>query len=303
MKNTLVRLGTSGYSYRDWIGTFYPEGTSQRGFLEFYSRHFDFVEINSSFYRMPDASLFARMRSRVSPGFTFSVKAPREFTHGLPDGGLPGPGQLRMLSTQFRDSLAPLREAQVLEAVLLQFPFRFRYKPENRRYLAAVIDSLAELPVAVELRHTAWYEAAGLGPGLAERGAVQVQVDLPPLPDLPSLSGSRPHTDESLRANMAYLRLHGRRTDTWWTGTNESRYHYSYPDSELSEFARIVSAAIERGVRQIVAFNNHFEANAARDAARLRRMLWQETPKRQEDGLNLPRANGKPGGGDGIANR
>ncbi|MEL7674540.1 MAG: DUF72 domain-containing protein, partial [Chloroflexota bacterium] len=77
----MIRIGTSGYSYDDWVGPFYPEGASKNEFLDYYRQHFGTTELNFTYYRMPSARMLANIGNKVQPGFRFSVKAPGEITH------------------------------------------------------------------------------------------------------------------------------------------------------------------------------------------------------------------------------
>src|SRR5687767_2749009 len=117
-----IRIGTSGFSYADWKGYFYPAEIKQGEMLRYYSRRFQTVEVNSTYYRMPTPATLVQMARKVPDGFDFSVKAPGEITHGEECP----PEAFR----QFRDALEPLQEAEMLGAVLAQFPWSFRRTPE-----------------------------------------------------------------------------------------------------------------------------------------------------------------------------
>ncbi|HID10454.1 MAG TPA: DUF72 domain-containing protein, partial [Candidatus Latescibacteria bacterium] len=121
-----VRIGTSGYSFEDWRGTFYPENLPKAEMLPYYARHFDLVEVNATYYRIPPPYTFRRMLQKVPEGFGFTAKVPKEWTHEGKGGEVAGP---------FREAIVPLVEAGVLLGLLAQFPWRFRDTPENRDYL------------------------------------------------------------------------------------------------------------------------------------------------------------------------
>ncbi|HVP19787.1 MAG TPA: DUF72 domain-containing protein, partial [Spirochaetia bacterium] len=202
-----ILLGTSGYSYDDWIGPVYPPGTRRQDFLGLYSSEFPIVELNFSFYQQPAARTLERMVSVTPPGFLFALKANRTMTHEI------GEDWEEQIST-FRSGISPLLEADRLAAILLQFPYSFGYTPESRERLAAICGRLDGLPLAVEFRKSDWMRPQVLE-GLRERKVALVSVDEPDLPRL-----LRPTTE--VTSDFAYLRFHGRNKAKWWTGDNAS---------------------------------------------------------------------------------
>ena len=106
-----LRLGTSGYAYKDWVGPFYPPGVPQGEWLSFYAQRFDTVEINSTYYRVGPKSSYAAMRAKVGDEFVFSVKAPGDVTHVRREDPVP-------ILSEFFNAIAPLGRGPVL----LQFP-------------------------------------------------------------------------------------------------------------------------------------------------------------------------------------
>lgn len=121
-----ILIGTSGYSYDDWIGPVYPLGTSKKDFLSLYSSEFPIVELNFSYYRQPSASMLERMIVGTPGGFSFALKAHRSMTHEI------GDTWAEDIAT-FREGVKPLQEAGRLSAILLQFPYSFSYTPESRK--------------------------------------------------------------------------------------------------------------------------------------------------------------------------
>ncbi len=251
-------VGTSGYSYPDWVGPVYPEGTRPKDYLPLYAKRFGFVELNFCFYRQPEAAAVERLRSRAPAEFQFSAKAHRSLTHERP-------ADVREAARVFLEGIRPLRESGQLAAVLLQFPYRFHYAPESRRYLDQVCRALEGVPLAVEFRNRDWQRERVVAE-LARRGVSLVSVDLPSLPELPPplLSPTSP---------MAYIRFHGRSAATWWSGDNASRYDYRYSSAELEEWARRALEALGTLSVMIVAFNNHYRGQAVVNAAEFRDLL------------------------------
>ena len=123
MSNILI--GTSGYSFLDWVGPFYAAGTQQKDMLDQYVRNFQAVEINFSFYRIPTAKTMEGIARRTPPGYRIWVKANQAVTH---EGNL-------SVTPAFRDGIAPVAAAGKLAGVLLQWPQRFHRTIENRKFL------------------------------------------------------------------------------------------------------------------------------------------------------------------------
>jgi uncharacterized protein YecE (DUF72 family) len=163
-------LGCSGWAYDDWVGPFYPVGTPPGEYLERYAQVFRSVEVDSSFYRPPGSFLVRRWADRTPSGFRFALKIPRDVTHEASE-------QSRAVLDGFLRSLAPLRSAEKLGPIVLQFPASFRAAEAPR-----LADLLAAVPrefaLAVELRHGSWWTPA-TRTLLEERGAALVWSVVP----------------------------------------------------------------------------------------------------------------------------
>jgi len=275
-----IRVGTSGWSYPSgegtWNGIFYP-AKKTKGFddLAFYAEHFDTVEVNSSFYRVPAIKSTQDWARRTPGGFEFSLKLFQKFTH--PEMFLKAtgkdPGDVdRKDVDDFRAALDPLASAGKLGALLAQFPASFKNEPGSRDYLAWLLHAFQEYPVAVELRHKSFSDdPAETMELLREHGAALVQID-------------EPKFKTSIRQNRLpnvktfyYLRLHGRNAAQWWKhDKSEDRYNYLYSGEELDP---IVDAAEEasRDVKKAYLYaNNHFSAKSVATAATIKQKLGQE---------------------------
>jgi uncharacterized protein YecE (DUF72 family) len=255
-----VLVGTSGYSYDDWVGPVYPPGTPRQDFLSLYAREFPVVELNFSYYRQPNPGTLERMVAGTAPGFTFSMKAHRSMTHEI------GESWEKDIQT-FRDGIRPMVESGRLAAVLLQFPYSFGYTPESRSRLATLCGKLEGLPVAVEFRRSEWMKDQ-VFEGLRSRGVSLVGVDEPDLPNLVP-----PLTETTGR--FGYVRFHGRNKGAWWTGDNASRYDYLYDNGELEEWVQRIRLILERVPLLLLFFNNHWRGNAAQNAREMRLLLVQ----------------------------
>ena len=155
-----ILVGIAGWSYPDWKGLVFPRET-QFNKLEYLARYFNTVEINTSFYSIPSLKLVEGwLRSvRSNPEFSFAVKVHKQLTHGE-DTQKGQPQIVESTVRAFNEVLEPLRGAGKLGALLLQFPYRFHYTPENRDYLCAVLDVFREYPLVAEVRHRSFAQAS-----------------------------------------------------------------------------------------------------------------------------------------------
>lgn len=254
-----ILVGTSGYSYDDWRGSFYPDALPKEEFLRYYSLFFPFAELNFSYYAMPTYRGLASMAERTPQAFGFSLKAHRSLTHE------PGPAW-RDAAKDFVGAASALAERDRLLAVLVQLPFSFHHTPERRRYLADLLDALAPLPLAVEFRNDEW-QGPRVEEELDRRGVGVVMVDRPELPGLPPQS-------EAVTGKLGYVRFHGRNEASWWDGDATSRYDYLYSPEELEAAAPRLRRMASKA-RLLVAFNNHARGNAPRNASELKAMIAQ----------------------------
>ncbi len=256
-------IGTSGYSYTDWVGCFYPSGMRQGDFLQYYSDRFDMTELNFTYYRQPEASQISRMAETVRKEFIFTVKAHRTLTHEI------NPAVLQQESQTFLQGIEPLLQEDKLKAVLFQFPHSFHYTDQNRRYLDTLLNTFQGIPSALEFRGRDWQRPSVYGE-LDRRGVALVNVDEPRLYSLPK------PTALVTSDRLAYVRFHGRNRENWWGGDNVSRYDYCYSDAELKEWVPRVKEMLERAGVVLLVFNNHSRGQAVQNAIRLREMLKAE---------------------------
>jgi len=162
-------------------------------------------------------------------------------------------------------AIEPLRRSGRLEAVLFQFPYSFRYTPENRRYLDRLLKYFGDVPKAVEFRKADWYGDKVIE-GMKSRAVPLVSLDMPNLPKLPPQS-------DVVTAPVAYIRLHGRNGEAWWGSDEHARYDYEYTDGELEAVAARIGRVAELAHRVLVYLNNHPFGKAVRNARTLGKML------------------------------
>lgn len=264
----MIQIGTSGFSYADWIGPVYPAGLPAREQLGFYAREFNTVEINTTYYRVPDARLVRGWAEKTPAGFTFSVKAHQALTHEREQPDF----------APFAAAVQPLAEAGKLACILAQFPYSFHPTAGNRDYLRRVRDGLGDLPAVIEFRHTGWVNE-GTFELLRALGLGYCCVDEPRLQGLlpPVAAATGP---------VAYVRFHGRNAAKWYQHEQAwERYNYTYAPAELQEWLpklRQLDAAAEL---TLVYFNNHYAGQAVRGARDLGQLLLIPDPLSSQGGL------------------
>ncbi|MBD3349365.1 MAG: DUF72 domain-containing protein [Candidatus Eisenbacteria bacterium] len=260
-----IRLGTSGYSFADWVGTFYPEGTPRNRMLEEYVRHFDVVEINSSYYRIPESRMFARMEEKTPDGFEFVVKLFKGMTHEIEDDAT--------MYRAFAESVLPLKEAGKFGGYLAQFPWGFKNTPEARDHLCELRSRFGDDPVFIEFRHNSWIRPETFDLLRAE-GLGYCSVDEPDLKGLvPSLVDAT--------TPVGYVRLHGRNAKNWWGRGGGDRYDYDYSAEELSEWKNKLLTLEEKVQKVYAFFNNCHAGHAARNAELMLELLGDELGERR----------------------
>jgi uncharacterized protein YecE (DUF72 family) len=255
-----VRVGTSGYHFKDWVGTIYPQGMPSSEFLPYYAQMFDCVEVNTTYYRVPGPALFEGMLKKVPAGFSFVVKTPKEMTHQRE--------QFDEVVKPFLAGIEPVRDAGRLSGLLAQFPYAFKPNPAGVNHLEKMAKALvgAGIPVNVEFRHSGWYGEETFSK-LRELGLGFVNVDLPRLSKLPGPSNIA-------TSPIAYYRLHGRNAEMWWKHPTPShRYNYLYNDDELQGWTDRIEE-MRPQVDAIFAFTNNCRMGASIiDALRMKQLL------------------------------
>lgn len=244
-----VWVGTSGFSYRHWRGgVFYPPGLVQRQELEYYARHFDTLELNNSFYRLPSSERFAAWRARTPEDFIFAVKASRYITH------------IRRLH-ECRDALwLLLNNARELGPKL--GPVLFQLPASAALDYSRLQEFLKILPqgqrFVFEFRNPAWL----IEPvhDLLRAHGVALCLAVSPLAPAP---------EPVLTASFSYLRMHA-------GGGSEG----AFTPSELRHWSRVAAGLRERGADLYVYFNNDWRGFAVADALRLREMLMGKVGRR-----------------------
>ncbi len=253
-----IRIGTSGYSFEDWRGPFYPEGVGKGKMLDHYVKFFRTVEINSTYYGIPHPAVMANISKKAPDGFDFMVKVPQSFTHRRTD--------LEADCAAYLEALRPMAETGKLAGVLAQFPYSFKFNSESLDYLGIVKQALADHRLFVEFRHRGWVNRTMYDRLCAEKIGY-VCVDEPALPGLLE-------PDCFATTNTAYIRLHGRNSEHWWKG-GPLRYDYKYSEEELEEWGKKIDKLKKKGKVEnlYVFFNNCHLGKAAGNASDMRELL------------------------------
>jgi uncharacterized protein YecE (DUF72 family) len=260
----MFKVGTSGFSYADWKGHFYPKGIQERDMLAFYAERYPVVEINSTYYRVPAVKNVRAMVDKTPEDFEFVVKAHRSITHDRepPQRSLP----------PFLEAIEPMMESSKLGCLLFQFPNSFRHSQSSIEFLVDIRDHLPrEWPSVVEFRHSGWLRGSVYETLAAmELGFVNC--------DMPSIRGLMPPTD-LVTSDVSYVRLHGRNAGAWYDHDQAwERYDYAYSDQELTEWVPRLMDIARRSRKAYVVFNNHPRGQSAKNADTMRRKLADADP-------------------------
>jgi uncharacterized protein YecE (DUF72 family) len=270
-----LRIGTAGWSYKDWDGIFYPPGMQRRKQhpLEYLARFFDTTEINTSFYGplKPElAKLWCRKVAAVNKDFLFTAKLYRAFTHS-PMSLLEPTSAASIRPTdedesRTREGLDALATEGRLGALLIQFPVSFKNTSLNREYLDRLLRQFIEYPRVVEVRHSSWNDAETLA-AFAQKNVGFCNIDQP-------LLGRSLAPTEHVTGAIGYIRLHGRNYQQWFDSDNRNdRYNYLYSKRELEDWKERIDSVVERALATYVITNNHFESKAGVNALELKAMI------------------------------
>lgn len=228
-------IGCSGFHYRHWKGSFYPDDLAQKRWFEFYASQFSTLELNVTFYRFPRLEVLKTWYDKAPANFRFAVKAPKAITHFKQFHGT-----VDMLTDFYTTILAGLQEK--LGPVLFQFPPRFRYEPERLQRVLNQLDP--GFDNVLEFRHPGWWREE-VYTALRRRGVSFCGMSHPDLPDEPVVTGP-----------VAYYRFHG----------VPDLYRSAYSDQQLETFVARLKAS--PGIEQAWCYFNNDAAVAAIPDAR-----------------------------------
>ncbi len=237
-----VKVGCSGWSYNHWVGVFYPEKTEKKNFLSFYSKFFDTVEVNSTFYHLPFTGYVKGWVRKVPKGFLFSVKLNKKITHvkKLVDAS--------KNCELFLERIKPLKENNCLGPILVQLP------PSLHRDTDLLENFFTQLPLnkyrfTVEFRHKSWFHHETFNI-LRKLGVAFCIISAPRFPEIVEVT-----------TDFTYIRFHGK--ERW--------YSYNYTEKELRLWGSRIK---EMDVEEVfVYFNNDFNGYAVKNALELKKIM------------------------------
>ena len=261
----MIRIGTSGWKYKDWDGIVYPK-PKPRGFdeLAYMAGYVNAIEINSSYYGPPRPSAAKKWVESVAvnPDFRFTAKLYHSFTHERE----PAPHDER----DFKEGIAPLMDAGRFGALLLQFPWSFKNSAENRDYVIGLQRRFREYPLVLEVRHSTWTSAEILDL-LGDLGIGLCNIDQP-------LFGKSIKPGAQATSPIGYIRLHGRNYKSWFDekANVRERYDYLYPVGELEPWVDRVKEVAAKTEETYVMSNNHNLGKATVNALQITSILEGE---------------------------
>ncbi len=247
-------IGTSGYKYDDWEGVYYPEGIKGNQFLSYYGKEFNTVEINFTYYTLPNPFIFQHMLKKVDKDFIFSIKAHCSATHKR--------DLCKEDLQKYFQSVKCLSREGRLGCILLQFPYSFKYSECNIKYLKELAKLYEGYNPVVEFRNISWMkkEVVSL---LESLGLSFCNVDEP------NIGGLLPPTAITT-SSIGYIRFHGRGVKNWWNPEHAyQRYDYSYTTDELLEWVPRIKRIAKSTKKTFIYFNNHYRAKAVKSAQAL----------------------------------
>ena len=292
-----ILVGTASWSDPGFVEHWYPKKMPPGERLAWYAQHFDLVEVNSSFYSVPDPRLTERWCHSTPDGFIFDVKLHQLLSRHSTNSKLLPPALQKQAETdqkgrvkltpkleaamidEFRRPLEILRRNEKLGALLLQLSPVFSSRKHSLEELDDLLGALSEYRLAVELRNRNWVEGDEREPTLdffRKHSATLVSVDAPAEKHFTIMP---PDLNEITNPALAYLRLHGRNAHAYTTGkTVAARFNYDYSDKEIDEVAERTRELSKEAKEVHVVFNNNALDYAPHAALRMRKALGQMIP-------------------------
>jgi uncharacterized protein YecE (DUF72 family) len=262
-----ILIGTSGFSFDDWVGEIYPKDIRKQEMLPYYEQvlGFNTLEVNYTYYTMPSARTMESFMRRTSGDFSFAVKAHKSMTHERDEDMK---GQFRL----FREGVRPLGES--LKALLFQFPYGFLPTGENVDYLKTIKEEFRDIESVIEFRNARWFDDGNMD--VLRKLALGCCVV-----DEPKLKGLLPFRPD-LTSSTGYFRFHGR-NKSWFREPVEVRYDYLYTERELREFIPALQNVAKEADRTFVFFNNCHAGKAAKNAQMMKKLLNEAAQKVAEE--------------------
>ena len=250
-------IGTSGWSYNEWAGVFYPSSSTNK--LTFYSKLYKTVEIDSTFYAFPSKGLVLGWARYTPADFVFSAKLPQLLTH---EKKLDVSKGVEADLIRFLGLLKPLMATGKLGPILVQLPPSFSYQTDFDKLKAFLKRAPEDVKFAVEFRHPSWL-TEDVWTFLRDNNVANVIVDEPLLPP-----------DTVTTADFAFIRWHGHGSRPW--------YNYRYSDKELDGWVPKVKEVTARVKKTFGYFNNHFRGFAVENSLKMMGKLGVSNVQQRE---------------------
>ena len=239
-----IYIGTSVYDYPEWKGVFYPNVISRDDFLEYYSSVFNTVELNFTFYNIPDKDRMDNFILRSKRRLDFAVKVNKALTHEKRP-------KWETVAQQFMEGIDPLIFNKKLAALLFQLPPYFGYTKENRIYLASILDYFKGLPLVVEFRNNEWNKES-VYEGMMKRNISIANVRMPSL---------IPYNNQMVTpfvGGIAYVRMHDR---------------IAYSEEQMANFLPIIHQAVREGRKVMIYFAKYADDAGIGNAQLLNKLV------------------------------
>ena len=256
MKMEQVLLGTSGWSYAEWVGVFYPSSAESK--LKHYTRVFPTGEIDSTFYAMPQPGVVQGWERYTPKEFLFTAKLPKTITHDLLRRLGP---EIEKEMDKFSELMIPLNNSGKLACLLIQLPPSYKFDPSHLDQFLALLPH--GYKYAIEFRHKSWLGESETWKILSRYNTAYTIVDEPLLPP-----------DVHVTADFAYIRWHGHGNNPW--------YNYHYTDEQLEAWRPKIEEVRSSTSKVFGYFNNHFHGYAVENALKVLQMLGKLTPEQEE---------------------
>ena len=301
-----ILVGTASWTDPGFVERWYPKKMAASERLAWYAQHFEMVEVNSTFYSVPDARMVERWCATTPDNFTFDVKLHQLFSFHSTQAKLLPPELQRVAQTDSKGKVAAsksLRDAMLelflkpmsilqsagkLGVFLLQLSPAFSPRKHELRELEPLIDRLAQYPLAIEFRNRNWVvgdELRSTIEFLRKRRISFVNIDAPAADHFSIVPSD---LNEITNPDFSYLRLHGRDAKAYLTGkTVAARFNYDYSDEEIDDVAERSQKLLREAKAVHVVFNNNNLDYAPRAAIRLRKALGQKVPAPSAQTLEL----------------
>ena len=273
-------IGTAGWSYKDWVPSFYPKNQSGSfDWLHFYSHYFNCVEVNSTYYAYISPKVVEGWITKVtnSDNFIFDVKLHQDFTHkkNFDDQNIKA----------IRYNLDLLAKEERLGGLLIQFPYSFSFNDPAVKYIQKLKDTFPNYNCFVEVRHSSWKNKKAFE-FFKEANLTFCTIDQPQI-------GEALPFEPIITNDKAYIRFHGRNEDAWKRSINSygkkqtyeersERYKYLYSPGELVEIEQKIKSVQEKVKEVHVIMNNHPQGDAVANAFELVHLL------KRKDKIEMP---------------